>query len=60
MIMTMAKNGSFAEHVPQKIGGACVDTKPRDIKANLYHQLLSPVVGWCGYASHSGDGDNCT
>ena len=31
MIMTMAKNGSFAERVLQKIGGACVDTKPRDI-----------------------------
>ena len=50
MIMTIAMNGNFAEHVLQKIGGACVDTKPRDIKVNLHHQLLSPVVG-CGYAS---------
>ena len=50
MIMTIAMNGNFAERVLQKIGGACVDTKPRDIEANLHHQLLSPVVG-CGYES---------
>ena len=35
------KNGSFAECVPQKITGACVDSKPRHIE-----YFASSVVAW--------------